>query len=127
MDGSNAEVLLEDIKEGEHCFSDGTYLYLSNSILVYGGIEDTQYYKVYDENLNLVDTFQMPFEGGSDIEIGYADKLYFFLPNEQGTGAQMHCFDKSTIGTYNGEPFSYTTVAEYLYSKADIEEMEAFQ
>lgn len=127
LDGSNSEILFEDVKMGESCFSDGTYLYLSNARLVSHGIEDTQYYKVYDKELNLVDTFQLPFEGGSNVEIGYADKMYFFLPKEDGTGADMHCFDKSTVGTYNGEPFATTIVAEYLYSKPDIEEIEELE
>lgn len=134
LDGSNAEVFMENIPQGTQFISDGQYLYLSNSSLVSSGYGETQQYQVYDANLKLVDTLGMPSESFFhpemsflnflDPEIGPADGMYMFLKKEDGSGAELSYFDKSTIGTYHGETIQYTKIADWTCPSADSDLMQ---
>lgn len=126
LDGSNVELFQKDIIQGEIYISDGKYLYLSNSPFVYRGYEEKEYYRVYDQDMNLVDTMEVPFIG--DPEIGMEEGLYGFKQNEDGTGAELLLFDKSTIGTYHGSKFdSYRKIAEMHYSPEDLAEIQSME
>lgn len=120
LDGSNQQVLFDDVPHYYTYLSDGNYLYVSNLFLVSHGTEETEYYKVYDQDLELVDTLGMPFKGAGDLEIGTAEGLYFFTRDtEDKTRGILWYFDKSTIGNYNGEPYECTHIADFVIPKAD--------
>lgn len=118
LDGSGAEILFEDVKQGMGFFSDGKYLYASNSILVEREMEDKQYYQVYDENLKLLDTLGMPFEMAGNIVIGQPEGTYFFLGSDDADEAYLGYFDKGTIGDCNGEAFPVEKIADFQFSAA---------
>ncbi len=120
LDGSNVEIFKENEVQGKKYFSDGKYLYISNSPLVIRGVEEKQTYEVYDSEGNLVDVFGMPFQTGGDPEIGMEDGLYLFMGSDENeAGATLCYFDKSTIGSYQGEPYSCTEIVEWNYAPAD--------
>ncbi len=113
LDGSNVEVFETDKIQGEAYISDGKYLYVSNSPLVIRGYDNKQIYRVYDENMNLVDTLAMPFSSAVDPAIGMEEGQYIFIENEDYTGAQLYFFDKETIGTYQGEKYKISLIADW--------------
>ncbi len=127
LDGSNVEVFQKDIIQGEIYLSDGKYLYISNSPLVEGGYEDKQYYRVYDQEMNLVDTLKTPFIGNP--EIGMEKGQYLFKTNKDKTGADLMFFDKSTIGTFQGSSAkdSYVKIAEIEFSPEDLAEIRSME
>ena len=115
LDGTNAEVLLSDTP---HCYkfiSDGVYLYQTNSYAVDYGYEENSVYQVFDRDLQLVDTFALPYDDFVGcIGIGPPDKLYYVFRRYLTPGDEssltwgVACWDKSGIGTYNGRPFDVT-------------------
>lgn len=121
LDGSDSKVLLEDVPQGFRMMADDNYLYLTNTALVIRGEAEQQIYQVYDTDMQLVDTMEITYLMPYDGAIGDANGFYFF----KGVGEDdidLVYFDKSTIGTYQGAPFSYTKVADWEYANADLEE-----
>lgn len=117
LDGSDAKIFRENEVQGIKYLSDGKYLYVSNSPLVIQGHEEKQRYEVYDEKGNLVDILGMPFQTGGDPEIGMEDGSYIIMGDKDD--AKLCYFDKSTIGTYDGEPYHCEEIAELKYTPAD--------
>ena len=101
-----------------HCYkfiSDGVYLYQTNSYAVDYGYEENSVYQVFDRDLQLVDTFALPYDDFVGcIGIGPPDKLYYVFRRYLTPGDEssltwgVACWDKSGIGTYNGRPFDVT-------------------
>lgn len=109
LDGSNAEVCFENIGMGLSFISDGNYLYLSNANMVDRGyVTEEKTYTVFDQNLETVDSFTLPFEYFSDPPIGDAEYMYIMYENESGWGVLR--WDKSGIGSYNGNSFETTEI-----------------
>ncbi len=127
LDGSNVEVFQKEKVQGEVYISDGKYLYISNSPLVVRGYEEEEYYHVYDQEMNLIDTMKMPFEG--DPEVGMEEGAYIFWLNDDNTGVELDFFDKSKIGTYQGSSIkdSYVKIAEIKFSPEDLAEVQDMQ
>ncbi len=131
LDGSNPELLMDDVPYGTYIYSDETWLYMTNYYAMVMGEDDEQYYKVYDSGLNLVDTFVSPFESVWSTCIGMAEGTYFWTVgsgsiavDEDGntTGYRsmtLQFFDKSDIGTLDGAEFTYSEVAAWEQSPAD--------
>lgn len=127
LDGSNAEVFMEDIGQGFTFLSDGKYLYLSNLNMVCRGFDkEDASYKIYDKNLNLADTVKVPFQSPwGDVAIGTPEAMYMNykkkesgegkVNNQKGTEEEesewgVSYWDKSKIGTYDGSTFEMTEI-----------------
>lgn len=121
LDGTNPHVILEDVAQGTRILTDDKYMYLTNTAFVIHGDEEKQMYQVYDKELRLIDTMGIPYRIPDDGAIGDADGLYFFKQKAEDDIALVY-FDKSTIGTYQGNDFIYEDVAEWKYANADLED-----
>ena len=126
-DGSNIEILMENVPTGYHLLSDGRYLYLTNSFMVTMGdlglmdYNEVKTFWVYDESLTLVDTFVLPdeinFYGNSSIivnffgdpPIGDAEWM-FIIYRDDNDGWGVLRFDKSKIGSYHGSEIELTVI-----------------
>ena len=119
LDGSNIEVLMENVPNGYHLLSDGRYLYLTNSFMVTMGdlglmdYDEVKTFWVYDESSALVDTFVLPSEinffGDSPIAVNYfgeppiGDEEWMLITYKDNNGGWgVLCLDKNKIGNYNG-------------------------
>ncbi len=106
LDGSNPEVIFEDVPQELEYYSDGKYLYSSNVWgILWGKKELPVVMEVYDENLELVDTFTIPFLHWG--QIGYQDSLFFHFTYEEEGKYRVKRFDKSKIGELNGAEITY--------------------
>ena len=126
LDGSDPQVFIEDIPQGDQLLSDGKYLYLTNHNRVTRWGEGEAFYQVLDKDLNEVDTFTMPYGWDCYIAVGDPDErfdLYYEtdgadeeseefddMEDEEITGWGVFRWDKTTIGSYHGEPFAYTEI-----------------
>ncbi len=129
LDGSNMEVFLEDAVYGDYYYSDGKYLYVSNYALVARGLEEEEYFQVYDSDMNLVDTFTIPFDGTWNVGIGREEGIYFWTYGENDLdedgetilSMSLNLFDKGSIGSLDGGAFEYSEVAKWEASPADLD------
>ncbi len=129
LDGSNMEVFLEDAVRGDYYYSDGTNLYIANYAQVVREIEEEEIFRVYDSEMNLVDTFTVPWSGTWNDGIGKEEGAYFWAygdddldeDGETIISMSLYFFDKSSIGSLNGEAFEYTEVAKWVASPADLD------
>lgn len=126
LDGSDAEVFMENIGRGLKFFSDGKYLYLSNAVMVELGFDKNEIYKVYDKELTLVDTFTLPFEHSfSDPAIGNQECMYIIYEHDEDENEEENNeeneeeeiaewgvarWDKSKLGSYDGSAFEMTEI-----------------
>lgn len=124
LDGSDMEIYIEDIRQGEKLYSDGNYLYVSNNLLVYGGEDEKQIYKVFDKDKNLVDTLGMPIKGSGEPPIGNKDLMLLIIDSDNREFWTMSYFDKSTIGKYQGQPFEVQSITQVERAVLDINEEE---
>ena len=132
LDGSNSELLMDDVPYGTYIYGDGTYLYLTNYFAMVMGWDDAQYYEVYDEEMNLVDTFLSPFDNALNTCIGMEEGMYFWttrmsdsIVDEDGdtTGYKamvLHYFDKSAIGTHVVSDVEYIAKEILLMDKGNL-------
>ena len=97
-------VLMENAPRQYAC--DGQYLYLNNLLAAYRKGENGIFW-AYDSTMKLVDTFQLPYDsyGGYGRAIGGYPQAYvpIFLPWDAEQSWSLAHWDKSKIGTYNGE------------------------
>lgn len=123
LDGSDPQIFMENFPQGDQILSDGKYLYLTNHNRVTRMGGGDVLYQVLDEDLNEVDTFTMPYEWPCYIRIGDPDMRFDIYYETEGaedenvdmddaviTGWGVNCWDKTTIGSYHGEPFAYTEI-----------------
>lgn len=122
LDGSNAEIFMEDIGQGLMFLSDGEYLYLSNLNMVCRGYDKGDAnYKIYDKNLKLVDTVKLPFKAPyGDVGIGTPEMMYILYEKAEPNGEEteeeeerewgIFYWDKSKIGSYDGSAFEITDI-----------------
>lgn len=119
LDGTDVEVYVEDIM-GHNYYSDGQYLIKTDTTMVflaslgyvdYGKEEGT--YWVYDNNLDLVDSFVLPPEIHviDAPRMGNAQEMYLLYddahdPEKWG----VLRWDKSGIGSYGGGKFDVTVI-----------------
>ncbi|MCM1104852.1 MAG: hypothetical protein NC409_12195 [Clostridium sp.] len=116
LDGSNAEVLMEDVPMGYNVRSDGRYLYLTNSFMATMGeigqmdYEEEKKFWVYDENLNLADTFVLPeIRLFGTPPIGDPEQM-FIIYRDDNDGWGLLRFDKSAIGSCGGAEIGLTVI-----------------
>ena len=117
LDGSSPEVLFEDIPQADYFMSDGEYLYLFDDWMpdIDDWLSNPGLYTVYDEDMNIVDTFtapHMPDGRGGRLPVGGEDWMYFkFQEDGENDAWGVMRWDKSGIGTYNGDAYE----VEYIY------------
>lgn len=105
LDGSNAEIFMENIEYGYQFHTDEKYIYLSNMNMVDMGYEDGEKkYRVYDGEKKLVDTIVLPFESYGALAIGDEERMYIVAEFVDG-GWGVAYWDKENIGSYNDEAF----------------------
>lgn len=109
LDGQNAEKLLET-EGGMYVDSDGTYLYLNNEGRYSAGVDEAQRYWVYGDNMELVDSFQVSRPRFNSMPVGDENGLCYCADDENVW--RLIQFDKSDIGTINGEELSGKVLAE---------------
>lgn len=135
LDGSDVEGFMEDedIGQGLMFLSDGKYLYLSNVNMVWRGYDKgEETYKIYDKNLELVDTVKLPFKPSfGDVAVGTPETMYLNyektesdkeetdeekadIGKEEGEEKETEWgvmyWDKSKIGSYHGSAFETTDI-----------------
>ncbi len=117
LDGSNAEIFMEDVSMGYATRSDGRYLYLTNGTMVtmsdwgYWDYSEKKTFWVYDEESELVDTFVLP-EAVKDFgapAIGDAERMYTIYQEDDGGWGVLR-LDKSKIGSYHGAEIDFTVI-----------------
>lgn len=117
LDGSNAEIFMEDVSMGYATRSDGRYLYLTNGTMVtmsdwgYWDYSEKKTFWVYDEENELVDTFVLP-EAVKDFgapAIGDAERMYTIYQEDDGGWGVLR-LDKSKIGSYHGAEIDFTVI-----------------
>ncbi|MBQ7360511.1 MAG: hypothetical protein IJW63_10490 [Lachnospiraceae bacterium] len=117
LDGTNVELFLEDIPQGYNVMTDGHYLYLSNDYKVsIGTIDEEKTYWIYNQDLELIDTYHLPYEIFGDRPMGTPECQYILIPDEEGLGFKVLRWDKENVGNYQG---SNIEVTEIVYSIAE--------
>ena len=119
LDGSEAQVLLENQSVGMKYIADENYLYASNSALVLRGYEEKQYYTVYNKNMEVIDVLGMPFEKAGDPEIGVCGELYILMATDEENRVELKRFNKDSIGKYNGKAYDLEKVSDLYISQDD--------
>lgn len=117
LDGTNAEIFMEDVPMGYNIRSDGRYLYLSNGAMVtmadwgFWDYHEKKTLWVYDENLTLVDTLFLPPEmkDFGTPPIGDTERMYTIYKDDNGGWGVLR-FDKSKIGSCNGAEIELTVI-----------------
>lgn len=102
LDGSDIEVLMEDAPVQHD--TDGQYLYLYDLYTAFSKGEDGTYW-AYNSDLELVDTFHVPFDNHSyGWVLGGYPQAYIPLRTFEGDEIMWRLahWDKSKIGAYNG-------------------------
>lgn len=107
LDGSNPEVLFEDISQSAYFLTDGEYLYLFDNWMPDLGdrLSNPGVYTVYDESLNIVDTFTAPLIPGDRtirLPVGGMNWMYYKFDDEENDTWGVMGWDKSGIGSYDG-------------------------
>lgn len=131
LDGNNPSVLLNDVPAYQVYSSDGDYLYVSNVAELEDRVFHSEAYKkkleagedyvakenvavkikIYDRDMNLVDemkTKKMDFP--RELPYGIGNRQYVI--NQDGDKITLKYWDKNNIGTYHGDTFEYTPIAE---------------
>ena len=121
LDGTDEEVYVEDIM-GHNYYSDGQYLIKTDSLMVFLaslGLGYCDYdkeegtYWVYDNNLDLVDSFVLPPEIHviDAPRMGNAQEMYLLYDDAQEPEKWgVLRWDKSGIGSYGGGKFDVTVI-----------------
>lgn len=124
LDGSHLEPYIENVRQGECLYSDGTYLYVSNKMFLADSGEDEEaIYKVYDKDKVLIDTMRLPAQGNGELIFG--DDKYMIVPiKDSEEHYSIKYMDKSTIGSYQGKAFHLENMAELDRAKCDIQKDE---
>ena len=110
-DGSGKETVMEKLAQGYETYSDGKYLYLDNQGL-YEFYGDKRQVMVYDENMKMVDEYTYPdtYQDMATPPIGGERYQYLkYIDEETGEWGLM-IWDKSSIGTLHGSPYTQTKV-----------------
>ena len=126
LDGSNVEILFEDVRQDYRLISDGEYLYLTDSLGDNWRV--ATFYQVYNSDLQVIDTFVPPDYFDVDLRVGADSMIYpfdrsidedgnviyeynatfFTEPSADVWGVMV--WDKSTIGTYHGGDIELTQI-----------------
>lgn len=110
LDAENTEKVMTLEDEYHNIFTDGTYLFEDNfanflhSDLLSIEKADSRQLKVYDSNLNLIDTLNM---GNYEMSFRPVDDKYFLAMTQDG---KLSCFDKSEIGSIKGGVWEEKTI-----------------
>lgn len=115
LDGSNPQVLLEDIPQVGYFLSDGEYLYFFDDWMpdIDDWLSNPGLYTVYDKDLNIVDAIRAPLMPDGSVKrlpVGEADKMYFIYQDETNGTWGVVRWGKADIGSYQGEAFSLTEI-----------------
>lgn len=117
LDGSNQEKFIEADSKYSAYNWDGKYLYEDNYWRVFDKENEEQRYKIYDENMHLVDTARLPIDGKAELVLGDSNYQWILFGDEERM--EITYVDKSKIGTFQGEMLP--TVSCY---KADLPAIE---
>lgn len=143
LDGQNATILMKDMPAYRQYSSDGTYLYVSDCPEALDRIysdSDYQYninhnvevdydftvnIDVYDKDMELVDHMQSPIKSfPTELPYGIGDRMYVLEYNENDDGFNIIYWDKTKLGTYQGQEYSFTKLLEQKYSSHDLQQSE---
>ena len=108
--GKPEKNVLEDIEQLSNILSDGKYLYICNTQIHQAYPEIEEECRVYDENFQLVDKFKLPDTGNLYVvPIGGEKNQYVRYSDEESGEWGLLVFDKSRIGTIQGDycPYSF--------------------
>lgn len=109
LDGGNAEWLM-DVQAGLYVRCDEKYLYLNNCARQAHGEEDEQIFWVYDDNMELIDTFELDVPAFYTVPM--SDKMGFFAYTKTDSVWRLRCYDKGRIGSLAGEVIPYDELSE---------------
>lgn len=102
LDGSNPEVVMEDVPQNDIFISDGVYLYRTNAVMsARWEAEEEETYWVYDADYHLVDSYQVPYDTKGGDAVGHSDIKIGVYKDDNKWGVTY--WDKSKIGTYQGD------------------------
>lgn len=110
LSAENPEKVMTLEEEYHNIFTDGTYLFEDNfanylhSDLLSIEKADSRQLKVYDSNLNLIDTLNV---GNYEMSFRPVDDKYFLAMTQDG---KLSCFDKSEIGSIKGGVWEEKTI-----------------
>lgn len=110
LQGKNGEkVFTQSKNEISSITSDGTYYYFDNAYQVYKNPDIKQTITVYDENMQVVDTFMLPeMDTNTYNFFTPQDEEYFLLENYNDAGEHLLVMaDKSQIGSIKGKMIKY--------------------
>ena len=110
LQGKNGEkVFTQSKNEISSITSDGTYYYFDNAYQVYKNPDIKQTITVYDENMQVVDTFMLPeMDTNTYNFFTPQDEEYFLLENYNDAGEHFLVMaDKSQIGSIKGKMIKY--------------------
>ena len=108
FNGDNPKLILA-IDEFERAFADGKYLYVDNKLEFsianpdYDKIEQIRRFKVYDQNINLID--EVYFDGSNACSWEFLpvdDKVFLFVGKASDESVVVFSYDKSQLGNING-------------------------
>ncbi|MCM1106967.1 MAG: hypothetical protein NC355_08480 [Blautia sp.] len=111
LDGSNVREFMT-VDDGMQFVSDGTYLYLTNQALQSVDDTVTETYWVYDQDLELVDTFTIESPAYHTISIGDEKFFFAYSVNKEEGSWKIRRYDKSAIGSLNGKELKPTVISE---------------
>lgn len=114
LDGSNVKKIFKTKNPWDRYITDGKYLYCDNYFgIFYSQIEGkmdspkSQYFQVYDMNLNGIDVVGLPKDNQDLYYLPAEDEKYFFcmpdfLQQDETEIEDIICFDKQEIGRVKG-------------------------
>ena len=117
QDKSMTEIRIPDQSESQQV-SDVTFwqdkiIYTAMDITKNHEYDFTLNIDIYDRDMNLVDTVQAPFHSSPyEPSYGSGDRMYVQVSEESGDTFAIEYWDKTKIGTYQGEEYQLTRICE---------------
>lgn len=136
LDGSNVEKTPISVKKHSIMYSDGNYLYISDDMRLWTKdmdagkhiSPDTAEYKVYDKELNMIDTYTEDKKDNMDpvtapaawyyVPVGVGKYSFFVKRNFKNGTAELYGGDKDVIGSLNENEFPRKKLASVSQSPA---------
>ena len=110
--GKNQESVIDNTAQGCLMGSDSRYLYVNNTMLNYFDPEIETCFRVYDQELKLIDEFTLPEADTPTIDLPVGgDKYQYQVFEDYETGEWgLKIWDKSSVGTLKGKAYTQKKV-----------------
>lgn len=136
LDGSNVKKTSLTVQKFSNMYSDGDYLYISDDGRFYNNdldahehvSPDAAEYKIYDKELNLIDTYTEDKKDNMDpvtgpaawyyVPVGVGKYSYFVKRDFESGTAELCGGNKDTVGSLNGKVFPRKKLATVEQSSA---------